>query len=133
MPIKLEVISRKGTIFSEDVDFVVVPGVEGELGILPLHTPLLSGLKKGELRYKKGNKESSMYIEEGFLEVTSDRILVLAEEAEKAEDINIDEAIKAKKEAEEIIAASIDSKEVMRARIALMRELQRIKIAQKIK
>ena len=88
--LRLEIVTPEAKAYSEDVDMVVVPGSEGELGILPQHIPLLTSIKPGELRVTKDGKETSMAVGEGFVEVTQDRVIVLTDMA--LEDANIDEA-----------------------------------------
>jgi F-type H+-transporting ATPase subunit epsilon len=86
----LEIVTPEARTFSDDVDMVVLPGAEGEMGILPLHAPLLSLLKPGELRYKKGGQETSLAIGDGFVEVGPDRVSVITDMA--VEEKFIDEA-----------------------------------------
>ena len=86
---RLDIVTAERTVFSEDVDAVTAQGVEGQLGILPHHIPLMTMLQPGELRIKKGEEEVSIAISGGFLEVRPDRIVVLADAAERAEEIDI--------------------------------------------
>ena len=86
----LEIVTAEARTFSDDVDMVVLPGADGEMGILPLHAPLLSLLKPGELRYKKGNHETALAIGDGFVEVGPDRVSVITDMA--IEEKFIDEA-----------------------------------------
>ena len=85
----LEIVTQERRLFSEDVDMVVAPGSEGELGILPHHAPLLTTLKEGELRVKKGGNEEYFTIGGGFMEVQPDHVIVLADVAEQANEIDI--------------------------------------------
>jgi len=87
--IKLDIVTAERVVFSEDVDVVVAPGVEGQLGILPHHTPLMTMLQPGELRVKKGGEEFFLAISGGFLEVRPDRVIVLADAAERVEEIDV--------------------------------------------
>lgn len=110
---------------------VVAPGVDGYLGILPHHTPLMTMLTSGELRIKKDKEEIDMAITGGFLEVRPDKVVVLADAAEKAEEIDIARAEAAKKRAEERIAEKVPEADLARAQASLMRALIRLKVAEK--
>ena len=111
-------------IYSDEVDAVVAPGIEGQLGILPHHAPLISMLQTGELRVRKGDEETCMAIYGGFLEVRPDRVIILADAAERAEEIDIARAEEAKRQAEQQMASRVLS-EVDRAQAeaALRRSL----------
>jgi F-type H+-transporting ATPase subunit epsilon len=130
--IKLDIVTAEGSVYSDDVDIVIAPGIEGELGILPHHTPLMTMLQPGELIARKGGEEYSLAISGGFLEVRPDRVIVLADSAERAEEIDIARAEEAKKRAEKRMAEKyepgIDSG---RAEAALRRSLIRIKVAER--
>jgi F-type H+-transporting ATPase subunit epsilon len=88
--LRLEIVTPEAKAYSEDVEMVVVPGSEGELGILPQHVPLLTSIKPGELRVLKDGKETYLAVGEGFVEITQDRVIVLTDMA--LEDTQIDEA-----------------------------------------
>jgi len=98
--IKLDVVTAERVVYSDDVDIVIAPGFEGQMGILPHHTPLMTMMEPGELVARKGDKEFSLAISGGFLEVRPDRVIVLADSAERAEEIDIARAEEAKKRAE---------------------------------
>jgi len=134
--LKLEIVTPDRALLTEDVDEVVVPGSEGELGVLPGHTPLLSSLKIGELWYRQGNEKHYLAIAFGFVEVLPDRVTVLADVGERAQEIDIQRAEHAKKRAEEQIAQAQAQPHVTqldldieRARIALMKSLIRLQVA----
>src|ERR671935_1285976 len=93
----LEIVTPDRALIREEVDEVVVPGAEGELGVLPGHTPLLSSLKVGELWYRQGQEKHYLAIAFGFVEVLPDRVTVLAQIAERAEDIDVTRAEAAKR------------------------------------
>lgn len=131
--IKLDVVTAEGAVFSDDVDMVVAPGTEGQLGILPHHTPLMTMLQPGELRVKKGGEESSLAITGGFLEVRPDRVIVLADAAERAEEIDIARAEEAKRRAEERLKQPIAETDHARAEAALRRALTRLQVVEKRK
>lgn len=129
--VKLEIVTAEKLIYSEDVDMVVAPGVDGYLGILPHHTPLMTMLNPGELRIKNGGEEIDMAITGGFLEVRPDKVVVLADAAERAEEIDIARAEAAKKRAEERLVGKVPEGDLLRAQASLMRALMRLKVAEK--
>jgi len=133
MTIKVDVVTAERLVFSGDVDIVVAPGVEGEMGILPQHTQLMTMLHPGEIRIRKGAEEFSLVVTGGFLEVKPDRITILADAAERAEEIDISRAEAARKRAEERLAQHAPDMDVARAEAALRRSLTRLKIAEKVK
>ena len=87
--IKLDVVTAEKVVYSDDVDIVIAPGIEGQLGILPQHSPLMTMLQPGELIARKGSEEFSLVVSGGFLEVRPDRVIVLADSAERTEEIDI--------------------------------------------
>ena len=132
--IKLDIVTAESVIYSDDVDIVVAPGVEGELGILPHHAPLMTTLQAGELRVRRGEEEDSLAISGGFLEVRPDRIIVLADSAERAEEIDEARAEAARKRAEQRLgdkhALGLDE---ARCEAALGRAIARLTVAEKVK
>jgi F-type H+-transporting ATPase subunit epsilon len=128
MPIKLEVVTAERIVYSDDVDTIVVPGREGELGILPHHAPLMTILTPGELMARKVGEEYRLAIGGGFLEVRPDRVIVLADSAERAEEIDIARAEAAKKRAEERLSHPSSEVDAARAEAALRRALARIEV-----
>jgi len=130
--VKLDVVSAERVVFSEDVDVVVAPGVEGQLGILPHHAPLMTMLQPGELLIRKGAADFCIAITGGFLEVRPDRIIILADAAERAEDIDVSRAEEAKRRAEERLheqkATGIDA---ARAEVSLRRALVRLRAVER--
>ena len=106
-----------------------LPGSEGYLGVLPGHTPLLATLKVGELWYRTGQEKHYLAIAFGFVEVLPDRVTVLAQIAERAQDIDIERAEAAKRRAEERLATSVPDMDFERARIAMMKSLIRLQVA----
>jgi F-type H+-transporting ATPase subunit epsilon len=133
MPIRLDVVTAERLVYSDDVDIVVVPGAEGELAILPHHAPLMTMLRPGELRTRKGTEEHSLVTTGGFLEVRPDRVTILADAAEHAEEIDIARAEAAKRRAEERLAHRTTEIDIARAEAALQRSLARLKVAEKIR
>jgi len=98
--IHLNIITAERIVLSEDVEIVVAPGTMGELGVLPRHAPLLTGLMPGELRYRKNGEEVGMCITGGFMEVLPHRVTILADAAERAEEIDVARAEAARQRAE---------------------------------
>ncbi len=110
---------------------VIAPGADGQLGILPHHMPLLTTLQVGELRLKKGDEEISLAVTGGFLEVQPDRVVILADAAERAEEIDIARAETAKRRAEERLGKRVAEIDLARADASLARSLVRLKVAGK--
>ncbi len=133
MTIKVDVVTAERLVFSDDVDIVIAPGIEGEMGILPHHTQLMTVLQPGELRIRKGTQEFSLVVTGGFLEIKPERITVLADAAERAEEIDIARAEAARKRAEDRLAKHTSEVDLARAEAALRRSLLRIRVAEKIK
>jgi F-type H+-transporting ATPase subunit epsilon len=131
MTIKLDIVTAEHLVFSDDVDVVVAPGIDGELAILPHHAPLMTMLQPGELRVRKGGEETFMAITGGFLEVRPDRVTILADAAERAEDIDAARAEEAKRRAEERLSGKIAETDMARAEAALRRSLIRLRVAGK--
>jgi F-type H+-transporting ATPase subunit epsilon len=129
MTIKLDIVSVERMVFSGDVDIVIAPGREGQLGILPKHAPLMTILKAGELIARQGNEEYVLAISGGFLEVRPDRVIVLADAAERAEEIDIARAEAARKRAQEQLAHPASRSELVMAEAALRRAIARIEVA----
>ncbi len=133
MPIRLEIVTAERVVFSEDVDVVVAPGVEGQLGALPHHAPLMTMLEPGELLARKGGEEIALAISGGFLEVRPDRIIVLADAAERAEEIDIARAEAAKERAKKLLATpNVPALDEAQAEASLRRAVARLKVAQKV-
>jgi F-type H+-transporting ATPase subunit epsilon len=134
--IRLEFVTPERSIAHEDVDEVELPGEEGFLGVLPGHAPLLAALKMGPMWFRKGNEKHYAFIAGGFAEVTADRVSVLAQVAERAEDIDLARAEASKRRAEDRLgkasssssASAVDA-DVERARIAMLRALARLQVA----
>jgi F-type H+-transporting ATPase subunit epsilon len=87
-PMKLEIITAERLVYSDDVDVVVAPGIEGQLGILPHHAPLMTALQPGELMVRKNGEESYLAVSGGFMEVLGNRVTILADAAERSDEID---------------------------------------------
>ena len=133
MVIRLDIVTVEKVVFSDDVDIVVAPGIEGELGILPHHAPLMTMLEPGEILARKAGEEFSMAASGGFIEVRPERVIILADYAERADEIDISRAEAAKKRAEERLAHPGAGIDAARAEAALKRALARIEVAQRRK
>ena len=127
----LEIVTPDRALVREEVDEVVVPGAEGEFGILPGHTPLLATLKVGELWYRQGQDKHFLMIAFGFAEVLPTRVTILAQIAERAQDIDTSRAERAKQRAEERLARPTAQSDLdfERARVAMMKSLIRLQVA----
>jgi F-type H+-transporting ATPase subunit epsilon len=129
--IELRIVTPDRAIVREQVDEVEIPGVEGYFGVLPGHTPLLSELAVGELWYRQGQEKTYLAIAFGFAEVLPDRVTVLAQIAERAEEIDPTRAEEAKKRAEARLQEAKDV-DYDRARAALTKSLARLQVASRI-
>jgi F-type H+-transporting ATPase subunit epsilon len=130
---RLEIVTAERVVFSEEVDAVIAPGIEGQLGILPHHAPLMTTLMPGELLVRKGGEEFSLAITGGFVEVRPDRIIILADAAERVEEIDVARAEEAKRRAEERLKAPTTEVDLLRAEAALRRSLMRLQVASRRK
>ena len=129
--IKLDIVTAERVVYSEEVNVVVAPGVEGQLGILPHHAPLMTTLQAGELRVRKGEEEFSLAISGGFLEVRPDRVIVLADAAERAEEIDVARAEEAKRRAQERLKQPTPGVDLAQAEASLRRALARLQVVQR--
>ncbi len=127
--LRLEIVTPHGLIFSDDVDEVVCAGSEGEFGVLPNHVPFFTTLKIGMLTFKKGNETRYFFVNWGYAEVGPDKALILADSAEKSEDIDVQRAIEAKKRAEERLKQA-EKFDQARVTSSLERAITRIQIAE---
>ena len=128
----LEIVTPDRALVTEEVDEVQLPGTEGYLGILPGHTPLLTGLRVGQVWYRKGTEKHYLSMAFGFAEVLPDRVRLLARIAERAEEIDVTRAEEHKRKAEEALqAARAGSSDIdlERARVSLMKALTRLQVA----
>jgi F-type H+-transporting ATPase subunit epsilon len=127
----ISIVTAERSLLEDDVDMVIAPGSEGELGILPMHAPLLTMVSPGEIRLKKGAGESSFAVTGGFLEVRDNRVTILADAAERADEIDLARAEAAMKKAQEAIKAAPHAKELEEATKAFQRATLRLKVARK--
>jgi F-type H+-transporting ATPase subunit epsilon len=129
--IRLDIVTAERVIYSDEANAVIAPGVEGQLGILSHHAPLMTTLQAGELRVRGSGEEFSLAISGGFLEVRPDRIIVLADAAERAEEIDVARAEEAKRRAQEQLSLHTPEVDVVQAEAALRRSLTRLKVGEK--
>ena len=129
--IKIEIVTAERKLLEDDVDMVIAPGIDGQLGILPRHAPLLTALQPGELRLKKGGDETSLAITGGFLEVMPDRVTVLADAAEHSDEIDVARAEEAMKRAQERLQNRAQDLDLERALHSMRRAAIRVKMGRR--
>ncbi len=126
-----EIVTAERIVYSDEVDIVIAPSVDGQIAILPQHAPLMAMLEPGELLVRKDGDEQPMFVSGGFLEVQSDKVTILADTAERAEEIDSERAERARCRAEEDMARTGGEADLQMARAAMMRSLMRLKVAEK--
>jgi len=132
VPIRLEIVTPERLVYHDDVDGVQLPGSEGELGVLPRHAPLISTLGMGELRVRKGDLEDVFAVIGGFVQVRPDKVIVLAETADLASDIDLEKAHEARLDAERALEIGlVEGADLATARAALQAALVRMRIAER--
>lgn len=124
---RLEVVTPQAKVYSQDIRFVVLPGAEGELGILPEHAPMVSALKTGLVRVQHEGNTLKIAVSGGFAEVRSSKVTVLANAAEREDEIDVERAKAAKERAEQRLAAKDPDIDLVRAEAALKRALNRLR------
>ena len=127
--ILLEIVTPQGLVFSDEVDEVTAAGSEGEFGVLPGHVPFVTTLKVGMLICKKGNEQKYFFVNWGYAEVGHEKVMILADSAEKSEEIDLDRAIAAKKRAEERLKHA-ENVDFARAEAALERAVVRTQLVE---
>ena len=130
--LRLDIVTAERAVYSDEVDMVIASGVLGQLGILPRHAPLMTMLEPGELIAKKGSDEFGLVVSGGFLEVRPDRVIVLADTAERVEEIDIARAEEAMRRAEKHLAEKyVPEVDAARAEAALRRSSIRLRVARR--
>ncbi len=125
----LEIVTPERAVVSEQIDEVQIPGAEGSFGVRPGHTPLLATLQVGELWYRRGQEKSYVAVSFGFAEVQPDRVTILAQIAESAEEIDVTRARDAEKRAKDRLSSQARDMDFERARIAMLKSLIRLRVA----
>jgi len=128
---KLEIVTAERMVFSEDVTALIAWGVQGQLGILPHHAPLMTMLQPGDLLIRKDREEEYLAVTGGFLEVRPDKVIILADACERADEIDVARAEEAKKRAQETMKAAPLTVDAASAEAALRRSLARLKVAER--
>ncbi len=130
MPIHLEIVTAERQVYSDDVDQINAPTKDGRIGILPRHAPLLTVLDIGQLDILKGGQRSEYALSGGFMEVLQDRVTILADTVERADEIDEARADAARKRAEEALRQRQSEKEMALAEVELRRAMTRLHVAQ---
>lgn len=132
MPLSLQIITPERVVFEEQgVESVTLPGVEGELTVLPSHSPLMTALQSGPLVFRKGGVETDVALSGGFLEIRDDKVIVLANTAERSDEIDAARAEAARRRAQEAIADREDTVDVAVAFASLMRAQARLRVVER--
>jgi F-type H+-transporting ATPase subunit epsilon len=126
--LKLEIVTPDAKVFSEDVEMVTLPGVEGEMGIYPQHVPLLTQIVPGEIIARKGGQDYFLAIGEGFVEVTGDHVSILADMAIRAENIDEAKAEEARRRAEARLAENLGDEESAMVQASLTHSMAQLKV-----
>jgi F-type H+-transporting ATPase subunit epsilon len=126
--LKLEIVTPEAKTYSEDVEMVTLPGVEGEMGIYPMHVPLMTQIVAGELAVRKDGKEYFLAIGEGFVEITADKVAIMTDMAVRAEQIDEAKAEEARKRAESRLQEKLTDEETAMVSAALMHSLAQLKV-----
>ena len=129
--IRLDIVTAERVVYSEDIDILVAPGIDGELGILPRHAPLLTVLKPGEIRVVKDGEERFIAVSGGFMEVMGNKVTILADTAEHAEEIDLERAEEAMGRAEEQVESAASQMDLERALASMRRSQARLRVARR--
>src|SRR5208337_533125 len=131
--LKLEIVTPEGQVYTEQVETVTLPGVEGELGIYPQHVPLLTQIVPGEVTVRKDGRDYFLAVGEGFVEITGERVAILTDMAMRAENIDEARVEEARRRAEERLAGRLDDEESARVSAALAHSLAQLKVKRRQK
>ena len=126
--LKLEIVTPEAKTYSEDVEMVTLPGLEGEMGIYPMHVPLMTQIVAGELAVRKDGRDYFLAIGEGFVEITADKVAIMTDMAIRAEQIDKAKAEEARKRAEARLTEKLDDEESALVTAALMHSLAQLKV-----
>ncbi|MSU34004.1 MAG: F0F1 ATP synthase subunit epsilon [Pedosphaera sp.] len=128
MPLRLEIVTPEAKIYSEDVDFVTLPAVEGEMGIFPRHIPLMTQVKAGEVAARKGGQEFFLAVGEGFVQVTGERVAILTDMAIRSENIDEQKVEEARNRAEARLKEKLSNDEQATVSAALAHSLAQLHV-----
>ena len=128
--LQVELVTAVGRLVSREADFVIAPGVEGDLGVLPRHIPLLTPLRAGEVTVRNEGNDEYLFVAGGFLEVLPDKVLILADAAERAEDIDEARAEEARRRAQQLLEEKVEGVDAAAAAAALERAVMRLRVAE---
>jgi F-type H+-transporting ATPase subunit epsilon len=131
VPIRLEIVTPERAVLTDEVDMVIAPASEGYVGILPHHAPLLTTLGPGELRIKKGGVETSLAVFGGFMDVRPDRVVILTDAAEQADEIDASRAQAARERAKQTLESGPVGLDEARARASLERAMVRLRVSER--
>ncbi|MCD6052093.1 MAG: atpC [Verrucomicrobia bacterium] len=126
--LKLEIVTPEAKIYSEDVEMVTLPGVEGEMGIYPMHVPLMTQVVAGEVAVRKNGQDSLLAVGDGFVQITGDRVAILTDMAVKADDIDEGKAEEARKRAEARLQEKLSDEETASVQAALAHSLAQLNV-----
>ena len=126
--LKLEIVTPEARSYSEEVDMVTLPGVEGEMGVFPMHVPLLTQIVSGELVARKNGQDYFLAVGEGFVEITGDRVAIMTDMAIKAENIDEAKAEEARQRAQARLAEKLNDEEAALVSATLARSLAQLKV-----
>ncbi len=130
--LRFEIVTAENVVHSDEVDLLIVPGIDGEMAILPSHAPLMTMLQPGELVVRKDGHDNSIFVSGGFFELMNDKVTILADSAEHADEIDLARAEEAKKRAEEKVGLRAQTDiDAARAEAALRRSLMRLKVIER--
>jgi F-type H+-transporting ATPase subunit epsilon len=130
--LRLEIVTPDAKAYSEDVEMVTLPGAEGEMGIYPQHVPLLTQIVPGELIVRKDGRDFFLAVGEGFVEITGERVAIMADMAIRAENIDEAQAEEARQRAEARLAQHLDDEEAAMASAALTHSLAQLKVKRRV-
>jgi F-type H+-transporting ATPase subunit epsilon len=130
--LKLEIVTPDAKTYSEDVEMVTLPGVEGEMGIFPMHVPLMTQIVSGEISVRKDGREHYLAVGDGFVEITGDHVAVMTDMAIKAENIDEVKAEEARRRAEARLAEKLDDADAAMVSAALAHSLTQLKVKRRL-
>jgi F-type H+-transporting ATPase subunit epsilon len=128
--LQVELVTAEGRVLSQEADFVLAPGQDGELGVLPRHIPLLTPLRPGEVMVRNDGGEQYLFVAGGFLEVLPDKVVILADAAERAEDIDESRAEEARRRAQQLLEEKPPDIDTAEVALALERAVFRLRVAE---